>query len=177
MKKGGVGGGNTITGLNFEGKVDFLTLLDSITGYTVEKIVVGYRVVFEGEEVARTYSQHQLYKFLDTQGVDWRSILSKKLLPDDAIYVIKENTIFILEIKYQETEGSVDEKLQTCDFKKKQYQKLFSELNYEVKSIYILNNWFKADKYKDTLDYIISMGCKYYYNYLPLHRIGLPVPN
>ncbi len=80
-----------------------------------------------------------MYKFLQSRDVDWKDFLSKRLLPDDAIYVIKENTVFILEIKYQEVAGSVDEKLQTCGFKIKQYKKLFAPLNYEVEYIYILN--------------------------------------
>lgn len=176
MKKDGFGGGNTITGLNFEGRADFLTLLDTAPGYEVTKAEIGYKVFFNGEIVANTYKKHDLYKFLKINGVDWELIISKKLLPDDAIYVIKENTIYILEMKYQEVDGSVDEKLQTCDFKRKQYQKLFSQLNFEVEYIYILNDWFKNEKYRDVLDYVISVGCKYYFEYLPLHKIGLPVP-
>ena len=33
------------------------------------------------------------------------------LLPDGCIYVIVNNTVFIIEIKYQQVTGSVDEKL------------------------------------------------------------------
>jgi len=29
---------------------------------------------------------------------------------------------------------------------------------------------------KDVLDYIISVGCQYYFSYLPLQKLGLPVP-
>lgn len=76
----------------------------------------------------------------------------------------------------KEVAGSVDEKLQTCDFKKKQYRKLMASLNIEVEYIYILNDWFKKPAYKDTLDYVISVGCQYYFNYLPLQKLGLPVP-
>lgn len=176
MKKGGIGGGNTMTGLVFEGKADFLTLLSAVPGYNVSKAEIGYSVMFDGHQVANTYKKYDLYRFLDSMNVDWPKIVSKKLLPDDAIYVLKENTIFILEMKYQEVAGSVDEKLQTCDFKKKQYQKLFSELNYEVEYVYILSEWFRNEKYRDVLDYVISVGCKYYFEYLPLHKIGLPVP-
>jgi hypothetical protein len=70
----------------------------------------------------------------------------------------------------------VDEKLQTCDFKKKQYMKLFSPLNYEVEYVYILSKWFKKEEYKDVRDYIISVGCRFYFEFLPLHELGLPVP-
>ena len=102
--------------------------------------------------------------------------ISKQLLPDNCIYVIINNTAFIIEVKHQEVAGSVDEKLQTCDFKKKEYTKLFSKLNYRVEYYYILDKWFLQDKYKDTLDYIISVGCKYYFNYIPLQELGLLVP-
>ena len=111
-----------------------------------------------------------------SQGIKYKDYISKKLLPDDAIYVIKNNTVYIIEVKFQEGSGSVDEKIQTCDFKKKQYQKLFSSLNYEVEYMYVLSNWFRHERYKDERDYIISVGCKYYFEYLPLAELGLPVP-
>ena len=129
------------------------------------------------QEVARSYKKHALYRFLATQEIDYKNYLSKKLLPDEALYVIVNNTLFVIEMKFQEVSGSVDEKLQTCDFKKKQYKKLFFQLNYEVEYIYILSNYYQATKYKDVLDYIISVNCSYYFEYLPLHKIGLPVPN
>ena len=46
-------------------------------------------------------------------------------------------------MKYQEVTGSVDEKLQTCDFKKKQYKKLMAPFNIEVEYIYILSPDFE----------------------------------
>lgn len=51
-----------------------------------------------------------------------------------------------------------------------------SQLNIEVEYIYVLSDWFKKPEYKDALDYIISVGCQYYFEYLPLHKLGLPVP-
>jgi hypothetical protein len=39
MIKDGKGGANTLTGLNFEGKVDFLDLLRCIQGYTVQNSI------------------------------------------------------------------------------------------------------------------------------------------
>ncbi len=174
MKKGGIGGANTKTGLHFEGKVDFLTFISKQTNYSVE----GDTIFYKGDEVALSFKKHGLYKYLEKNGIDYKKFISKKLLPDDAIFVITNNTIFILEIKFQEVAGSTDEKLQTCDFKIKQYRKLLSQLNVEVEYIYILNDWFKEPGYKDVLDYIISVnGCSYYFDYLPLQKIGLPVPH
>lgn len=172
MIKGGKGGGNTLTGLNFERERDILHLLKKAKGYKVKDSIIFY----EGKEVARSYRKNGLYKFLNSKGIDYRKHLSKKLLPDEAIYVIVNNTLFIIEIKFQRVAGSVDEKLQTCDFKRKQYAKLMAPLNIEVEYIYILSEWFNAPQYKDVLDYIISVGCQYYFKYLPLQKLGLPVP-
>ncbi len=173
MKRGGTGGGNTKTGLIYEANVDLATFLNSQIGYAVKDM----DIYFYEELVGHIFKKHGLYKFLAMKGVDWKKHLSKKLLPDNCIYVIINNTINIIEVKHQEVSGSVDEKLQTCDFKKKQYTKLFSELNYKVEFMYILSDWFRQDSYKDTRDYIISVGCYYYYNYIPLQELGLPVPN
>lgn len=172
MIKNGKGGGNTITGLIFEGKTDLATFLNNQVGYEVSNEVVFYN----GEEIARIFKKHGFYKYLKEVGVDWTKIISKKLLPDDNIYVIANNTLFIIECKYQQVDGSVDEKLQTCDFKKKQYQKLMAPLNIDVEYIYLLSDWFKNPKYKDVLDYIISVNCHYYFEYIPLKKLGLPVP-
>ena len=172
MIKGGIGGGNTKTGLNFEKERNILELLGKTRGYTVDGHIISYK----GKEVARSYRKDSLYKFLAAECVKYKDILSKKLLPDEALYVIVNNTIYILEIKFQIVAGSVDEKLQTCDFKKKQYQRLFAPLNYEVEYIYILSEWFNRPEYKDVLTYINSVGCQYYFGYLPLQKLGLPVP-
>lgn len=172
MIKDGIGGGNTITGLIYEAKVDLATFFNSQKNYDV----IDTKVYFNKELVARIFKKHALYKFLNEVGVDWTKHISKQLLPDNCIYVIVNNTAFIIEVKHQEVAGSVDEKLQTCDFKKKEYTKLFSQLNYKVEYYYILDKWFQDRKYKDTLDYIMSVGCKYYFDYIPLQELGLPVP-
>lgn len=173
MKKHGIGGANTQTGLKFEGKVDFLTFIKRQKNYSVK----GNTIFYNGKEVGLTFKKYGLYKYLEDNRIDYKKLISQKLLPDDAIFVIANNTMHIIEIKFQSGGGSTDEKLQTCDFKIKQYRKLLSQLNIEVKYIYILNEWFQKPGYKDVLDYIISVeGCSYYFNYLPLQKIGLPVP-
>ena len=171
MKTGGIGGANTKTGLIFEGKTDIVTFLSKQKGYSVKENII----YFKEEEVARTYKKHTFYSFLEQNGVNWKQIISKRLLPDDSIYVIIKNTLYIIEVKFQQVAGSVDEKLQTCDFKKKQYQKLLAKLNIDVEYIYVLNNWFRKPEYKDVLDYVHSVRCQYYFEYLPLDKIGLPI--
>jgi hypothetical protein len=172
MKAKGTGGGNTITGLNFEKERDILEILKKTKDYSVR----GSVIYFRGKEVARSYRKQGLYRLLSERKVDWKKLVSKRLFPDEALYVIVNNALFIIEMKFQGVGGSVDEKLQTCDFKKRQYKKLMVPLNVEVEYIYILSDWFKNPAYEDILDYVISVGCQYYFNYLPLQKLGLSVP-
>jgi len=176
MKVGGIGGANTKTGLVFEGETDLAEFLGSQNGYNVKSNGKYRNIYYNGELVGNIFQKHELYRFFDERGLNWSQILSKKLLPDDSIYVIINNTAFIIEKKFQQVAGSVDEKLQTCDFKKKQYQKLFSRLNIEVEYAYLLSDWFKKPEYRDVLDYVISVGCRFYFEYIPLKELGLPVP-
>jgi hypothetical protein len=165
-----VGGGSktNLNGLEFEGRTDLLEALKKHPECTVE----GNQVFKDGKIVAHYYEKHNLYTgFLLPSGVDYRSILSKKLLPDGALLVGK--TMYIIEKKYQAGSGSVDEKLQTCDFKKKQYVRLFTTLNIKVEYYYVLNDWFDKPEYNDVFDYIISVGCKYFIEELPFNEIGL----
>ncbi|PSM51962.1 hypothetical protein CBLAS_0503 [Campylobacter blaseri] len=178
MIKHGTGGANTTTGLVFEGKTDLVTFLKAQKDYRVEKgkYNQSFDVYFKNNFVGRILKKHSFYKFLEEYNINWQDIISKKLLPDDSIFVIVKNTMYIIECKFQQIPGSVDEKLQTCDFKKKQYQKLLSRANIEVEYMYLLSDWFKDSKYKDVLDYIISVRCQYYFEYIPLKKLGLPVP-
>lgn len=170
MIKGGKGGANTKTGLHFEERVSFCDLIGARNCYSVEN----GRITYNGEEIAQSLKKHDLYKFLESRGLSYKEIISKKLLPDDAIFVPAKNKIFIIEIKFQDVAGSTDEKLQTCDFKIKQYRKIFGPLGIDVEYIYVLNDWFRKPEYKDVLDYISSIdGCSYYFNELPLSVLGM----
>ncbi len=174
MIKNGKGGGNTRTGLIFEGKTDLSTFLSSQPHY---HLVGKHEIYYDDQKVAEVYKKHDFYKvFLYNLNIDWKRYVSKQLLPDDSIFVLSNNILFIIECKHQQVAGSVDEKLQTCDFKKKQYKKLLAPANIDVEYVYLLDEWFKDKRYKDVLDYIHSVGCDYYFEYIPLARLGLPVP-
>jgi hypothetical protein len=173
MIKSGVGGGRTITGLRFEERISLKQIFSGMKRYEIK----GEDVFFDNKKIATFYQKNKIYKnFLEPKGINYLNYISKKLLPDDAIFVMKENTLFIIEIKFQEVSGSVDEKLQTCDFKNKQYNKLFKPLNIKVKYCYVLNDWFKKQEYKDVLDYIKSVNSYYFFNEIPLDFLGLPNP-
>lgn len=176
MIESGKGGANTKTGLIFEKRVDLISLFKEIEGYSIKETrnKAGSQIYYQGKEIARCFKKYEFYRFLDEYGIDWRQYLSKQLLPDNGLFVIVRDTLFIIEIKFQKVAGSVDEKLQTCDFKRKQYSKLVQSLNWKVEYVYVLNNWFKQQQYKDTLDYINSMNCHYLFNKIPLKWLGLP---
>ena len=176
MIEGGIGGANTGTGLEFERNADFKTLILEQADYSIRKCEgeAGEGVFYQGKKVARCFKKHDFYTFLEEFGINWEEIISKKLLPDDALLVIVRETLFIIEVKYQQVAGSVDEKLQTCDFKRKQYLKLVSKLELKVEYVYVLNDWFKHDSYRDVLAYINSVNCHYKFNKLPLAWLGLP---
>ena len=83
------------------------------------------------------------------------------------------NTVYIIEKKFQHDAGSVDEKLQTCDFKKKQYQKLLYDTPYDVEYLYVCNDWFEQACYRDVHKYIESVECHIFFNEIPLDFLEL----
>lgn len=174
MIRGGKGGTKTsASGLRFESRITLKNAFNSLKGYNISED----KIYFEGKKVAELYQKHKLYKnLLEPNNIDYSEIISKKLVPDDAIFIIKDKTLYIIEIKFQAVTGSVDEKLQTCDFKNKQYQKLLAPLGISVKYVYILNDWFKKEQYKDVLEYVKSVSCYYFFYELPLSFLGLPEP-
>lgn len=165
-----VGGGakTNLNGLAFEGRTDLLKSLNDHPDFNVD----GNQVYRKGVLVANYFEKHTLYKdFLKNKGIDYKDYLSKKLLPDGALLV--GDKMYIIEKKFQEGSGSVDEKLQTCDFKKKQYSKLLNPIGINVEYFYILNDWFKKPEYRDVFQYIESVGCRYFIEELPFNEIGL----
>lgn len=172
MIDGGKGGARTnIHGLAFERRVDLREVFNKLDGYEVKE----NDLYFDDKIVGKFYKKHGLYSgLLKEHKIDASKIISKKLLPDETLLVLKSNTLFIIEMKFQKTPGSVDEKLQTCDYKLKQYKKILRGSGIQVKYIYILNDWFRKKEYKDTLDYIKSVDCDYYFNELKFSVLGLP---
>ena len=139
--------------------------------------IISIEVYQANNLVGYIFQKHDLYKnFLEKKNIDWQTRISKQLLPDDAYFSIETNTLFIIEKKYQEVPGSVDEKLQTCDFKKKQYEKLCAPLgNVKVEYVYVLNDWFTKKEYKDVLNYVKEKGCQYFFYQLPYQLLGINV--
>ena len=165
------GGSKTNTnGLKFERDTSLEEALIN-AGYTIKNEEVYDK---DNNLIGLSVPKNNLYKsFLEKQKIDYRKYNSKKWLPDEAFLNFKTKTIYIIEKKYQQTSGSVDEKLPNCDFKKKEYMKLFNPLKIKVNYIYIFNDWFQDKQYKDVLEYILDVDCEYYYNAIPFNALGL----
>lgn len=108
-------------------------------------------------------TKHNLYKYLDKLGIDWKTLISKKLLPDEAYFNPITKEFIVYEKKFQQTAGSADEKPQTCGFKIHQFRKIGKAIGAEkVSYTYLLSQWFAKPEYKDMLEYIKSTdGCDY----------------
>lgn len=166
------GGANTnVNGLRFERETALCDLLVS-NGYTYDSVTG--EVSFREQNIGLLVEKHKLYKiFLESKEVDWKARISKLLLPDEAFVNEQTRKVYIIEKKFQENKGSVDEKLQTCAFKKKQYSKLLTGTGYTVVFIFLLCDFYRDEKYRDVLSYVEDSGCAYYFNVLPLEAIGL----
>lgn len=99
MIANGIGGANTRTGLIFEGKVDLATFLSQQNGYVVDS---DGKVFYYDELVAQIFKKHKFYSFLQERGLNWRDIISKKLLPDDSIYIIINTHFLSLSASFSE---------------------------------------------------------------------------
>ena len=166
----GGGARTNANGLRFEQETSLESALKS-AGYTIDG---NGNVYTDGNLVAISAPKNKLYKrILEPRNIYVENILSKKLLPDGALLNIETNTIYIIEKKFQNAAGSVDEKLQTCDFKRKQYCKLFEPVNIYVEYVYICNDYFNVPQYADVFNYIESVGCKHFFNIIPLTSLGL----
>jgi hypothetical protein len=165
--KSGGGANTNKVGLRFERTTSIQESLIK-KGYNI----VDHQVLKKGKLIAELYPKHALYNILfKARNHDYKKIISKRLLPDQGILI--NNNFFILEVKFQGGSGSVDEKLQTCHFKKRQYEKLLKPLGLQIQFIYVLSDWFKRPEYKDVLEYIKEVGCQYVFNEIPLNVIGL----
>lgn len=169
--KFGGGAKTNEVGLKFEQDTSLKEALKRATVNGIELDPQDF-VLKEGKRVGYLAGKNALYKrFLSN--IDYHTVVSKKLLPDEAFVNDLTRTIYIIEKKFQHRAGSVDEKLQTCDFKLKQYKKLSNLVGFDVKYIYLLNDWFLQDQYRDVLEYINKVGCFYYFNIVPIEKLGI----
>ena len=168
MKKDGLGGNRTKSGLYFEKSTDLKNAFNRLDGFcSLEN-----KIYYKNQLVGEIFQKHQIYEILCKRlKIDWKKKISAKLLPDDVFFDLNSKILTIIEKKFQNVEGSVYEKIQTCDFKIKQYRKLFAEQKITIQYYYLLNDWFRQAKFKDIFTYIRDSGCDYYFNEIPIDKL------
>lgn len=160
----GGGAQTNANGLHFE---QTTSLDDALrrAGY----IIKSCKVYKDDRQIGMSVQKRNLYTmFLEPHGIDYRKINSKQWQPDECFINLEQKVAFIIEKKFQNNSGSVDEKLPGCHFKKREYEKLFHPLGFAVEYLYVFNDWFHDPRYWDTLEYIREMGCHYYFDEIPL---------
>lgn len=159
LNKGtGAGGANTnANGLPYEQKTDLKTLYSSCNFIKNKK--ENYQIIrFIGYDSIELINANKswLHKYMEKNNEKNTNIIPacgcKE--PDEAYINESKKILFVIEKKFQQGTGSVDEKLQTGPFKKMHYRKLFP--NYKIHYIYCLSDWFKRPAYASELEYLIE---------------------
>ena len=167
------GGAKTNTnGLKFERDTDFSELVDSLPNYEVKeidfkdkKVTKGFDVFRIGEEkpIGKIMPQYRFYDFLKELEIE--NTNSKQWKPDEVFINFENHTVYIVEKKWQESEGSVDEKLLGFGNKRRIYQRLLDSVHegepFSVQFIFVGNkSFFGQDKYRDTFEMLRGDGIK-----------------
>lgn len=147
-------------------------------------IAAGYTVVDSkyvkrpsGKTVGILAPKNKLYtEVLEKAGIDWRTRIARKTLPDEVFINTETKDAYIIEKKFQNASGSTDEKLYGCNFKKTLFKRLLLGTGYNVEYVYVCNDWFKHPRYKDMRDYINDSECHLFFNEIPLDILGLGTP-
>lgn len=90
--------------------------------------------------------------------------------PDEFYIDFVRKLIFILEKKFQQTSGSVCEKIQTGYFKKMHYNKLFPD--YEVVYIYCLSEWYK-DNCKSEIEHLEEINIPVFWGNSETYKVDI----
>ena len=156
----GAGGSNTNkNGLSYE---DITELDDDERYKTTDKIHINKKTIQKVEIDGKIYiklKKGDLKLHMERQG-EYKE-QERSLQPDESYVDDVKNIINIIEKKFQQTPGSVDEKIQTAIFKKEFYEEQYP--NYKIKYCYCLSDWFKKDKYKPEMRYLSKYGFKVFW--------------
>lgn len=199
MKQGGTGGANTNRGgLAFESKTDFASQLveHKSDQYTVTEVQIPQSVknskdkvyavtrIEDNTMVGMITKQFQFYNLMkEHYGLSNQN--HKQWKPDEAFFNFEANTVFIVEKKWQETSGSVDEKIFGFVNKRRLYQNNFNALSNEPKPTVEFSALFNRDwwingkngknqaAYQDYFDNLRIDGIKIFFDQYDFWWFGL----
>lgn len=196
MKKNGIGGSNTNkNGLKFEKNTDLAYMINKdlsakykLINHTLKiksKNSVFDVISLEDEKkigiLAKQMTFYQIMK--DVYGLD--NINRKKWKPDEAFFNLKTNTVYIVEKKWQEKPGSVDEKIFGFVNKRRLYQNNFNQLDHEPKvtvqfcALFNSSWWINGNNgeneqhYQDYFDNLRIDGIKIFFDKYDYQWFGL----
>jgi hypothetical protein len=187
MKKGGTGGAQTArAGSNFETDTDesFIRELNKIGYLEIDRhelrgkngTLHGRTLENSSAEKIEIYYKSGIYRlFFEPRGINYKEFFSARLEPDTAIYSHKTKTLTIIEKKQMSAAGSVAEKLQTCDYKRKYYETLTATLGIKVNIYWVLGKYFEQQQtqLRSVYEYMLSKGSKYYFGDLPINELEI----
>lgn len=152
----GAGGKNTnINGLSYENKTNIKNYCKNFETKTIDN--KHYEIFdFDGKKIIHV-EKKCLEIYLKQDFVK----LEKSLQPDEAFIDEENKKLFIIEKKFQQSPGSVDEKIQTGLYKKEFYQELYP--SYSIKYAYVLSDWFKSPKYFPEMRFLQKYGIRCFF--------------
>lgn len=164
----GAGGAKTnLNGIKFEDDVYLKEWLEN-ESFTLKPVSLKthrseFYEIYSSEKLLGYYGrQSTVYKALkmmdssiDEKYID--AIFSKRIHPDGFILTISPKQLIIFEKKWQQSSGSVDEKIQTAPFKLSMFEKLLAPKGINCFYQYILSDWFRRPEYKNVKEYYSKM--------------------
>lgn len=158
MYLGGTHGNSTLTGKVFENKTDLKTSLIK------NNIDISNMIFVKQYDFPRYFFEQTKEKM--------ENIFGKKYLPDEA--VIFNNNLIIIEKKYQQSDGSVDEKLQTGFYKLEIFKQCAKKLGLKnTKYCYLVNSdFFNKPKFTThIIPWLKEHNVEVYFDEIPLEEI------
>ena len=159
----GAGGKNTnINGLNYEKITNLILYKDDITFISNQSFGKNKNDNYDIFEIKNNIFYRFMKKGLKNYFIKtFQNQFHKNLEPDESLFHKNKNRLFIIEKKFQNVSGSVDEKIQTGPCKLFMYSKLYPDL--EIKYIYLLSDWFLQNKYDLEKEYLDLHKIKYFF--------------
>ena len=159
---------NTGTGKLFERKIH--KKIENILRVR-NTLIKSNKIIKNNNIVGNLYGEHKFYTLLKNIGIDFQQIIKSKILADQIIYNIKNNTFYIIEMRHMHGPGSTYKKFGNWEFEIEQFNKMLKTFdkisnnknNFKIEYIFILNNYHKKEKYEQILAFIQKRGCKVYF--------------
>jgi hypothetical protein len=169
IKNRGTGAGGSNTNLNGK-KYENDTMLSShfkiIANKKINKNKNSYEEIqFEDSDIKYIHLQQSTFNMFMKEILERNeNIFSAPGCrnPDDSYIDLENKKIFIIEKKFQQTTGSVEEKIQSGCFKQNHYSDLFP--NFEINYIYCLSSWFRNKDNQSVIKYLTQQGIRVFFN-------------